>query len=79
MTRRGRATAATSDETPPRYLTLPEASELVRTPVSTLREWISHGRLPAFRPGRRVLVTQGDLVALVSGARVGSALLGGSQ
>jgi excisionase family DNA binding protein len=46
-------------------LTLEEASELVRAPVSTIRFWIWQGKLTAYKPGRTVLVKQAELVALV--------------
>lgn len=46
-------------------LTLTEAAELIRTPVSTLRHWIYIGRLKSYRPGRVVLVRESELLALV--------------
>jgi excisionase family DNA binding protein len=49
----------------PRYLTIEEAAELARTPVKSVRVWIYDGRLPSFRPGKRVLIRRDDLVALI--------------
>lgn len=51
------------------FLTLPEASEEIRTPVRTLRLWIAQGRLVSYRPGRRVLVKREELIALVESTR----------
>lgn len=53
--------------TRPRFLTLEEAGELARTPVKSIRLWISSGRLRGFKPGRRVLVREADLLALIEG------------
>lgn len=40
----------------PDYFTTTELSELIRTPVETLRWWRAHGQGPeSFRLGRRVL------------------------
>ncbi len=52
----------------PRYLTLKEASEIARTPASTLRKWIWQGRLQAFKPGRNVLIKENDLIELIEEA-----------
>lgn len=48
---------------------LEEAAAWCRVPVKTVRWWISTGKLPSFRPGRRVLVRRDDVVALVEGAK----------
>jgi predicted DNA-binding transcriptional regulator AlpA len=49
-----------------RLLTLPEAAELLRRPVNTLRHWRFAGTGPAsFRMGRRVMYREEDLVAWV--------------
>jgi excisionase family DNA binding protein len=48
-----------------RFLTLAEASALIRTPAETLRYWIWQGRLTAYKPGRAVLLREADLLALV--------------
>jgi excisionase family DNA binding protein len=49
----------------PTFLTLQEASALVRVPAETIRYWIWQGRLVAFKPGRAVLVREAELLALV--------------
>jgi excisionase family DNA binding protein len=53
------------------YLTLDQAAEFCSTPLATLRFWISTNKLPAFKPGRRVLVRQADLLELIEGSAVG--------
>lgn len=47
------------------FLTLPEAAEIARASVNTLRFWIREGRLPASKPGRRVLVERSALIAFL--------------
>lgn len=55
------------------FVDLAEASRLAgNTPVPTLREWISKGRLAAYKPGRRVLLKRLEVLALVERARVGA-------
>lgn len=56
----------------PPLLTLPAAAQIVEPPipVKTLRRWVADGRLPAYRPGRRVLVRREDLLALIESAPV---------
>jgi excisionase family DNA binding protein len=57
------STPATSS-TPSELLTLPEAAELLRAPVATLRYWRHLGSGPrSFRLGRRVLYRHDDLQA----------------
>jgi excisionase family DNA binding protein len=41
--------------TPPSYLTLTEAAELMSVSVRTVRRRISDGTIPAYRCGRRVI------------------------
>jgi excisionase family DNA binding protein len=48
-----------------RYLTLAQAAERVATPAESIRYWVHTGRLPAFKPGRQVLVREADLDAFV--------------
>jgi excisionase family DNA binding protein len=50
----------------PEYMTVLEAAEMLRTPVSTLYQW-RHKRMgpPASRVGRRLLYKRDDLVAWV--------------
>ncbi|RAV34765.1 helix-turn-helix domain-containing protein [Corynebacterium heidelbergense] len=50
------------------YLSLHEASELGYGGYSTLRKYISDGRLPHHRLGRRIRVRRGDLDALLTSA-----------
>lgn len=46
-----------------RLLTVEEAAESVHRPVSTIRRWISEGRLNvAGRQGRRALIRESDLL-----------------
>jgi excisionase family DNA binding protein len=51
--------------TRPRYLTLREAAEIVRTAPETIRYWIWQGRLKGYKPGRSVLVREDELHALI--------------
>jgi excisionase family DNA binding protein len=51
----------------PRYLLLPEAAELARASVSSVRYWIQCGKLKAHRPGRRVLIAADDLERFLAG------------
>jgi excisionase family DNA binding protein len=43
------------------FFMLEEVSAYMRTPVSSIRQWIRDGKLPSVRPGRRRLVRVGDL------------------
>jgi excisionase family DNA binding protein len=52
------------------FLTLDEIAVITRAPLSSVRGWIRHGRLPATRPGRRVLVRRADLDAFLAAAAV---------
>ncbi len=57
------------------FLLLTECAELARVPVSTVRHWISIGRLRSVRPGRRRMVRRDDLEAFLSeppGSETGS-------
>lgn len=51
----------------PRYLLVPEAAEYARTPVKSIRHWIADGRLQHYRPARRVLIREDDLLAFIEG------------
>jgi excisionase family DNA binding protein len=60
------APSGTSSE----LLTLPEAAELLRAPVATLRYWRHLGSGPrSFRLGRRVLYRRDDVQAWVDAQR----------
>ena len=48
-------------------ITLKEASEIMRTPVETIRYWIWKGRLKKTKPGRFVFVREADVRALLKG------------
>ena len=50
-------------------LTLDEAALLLRTPTRTLRRWIRNGRIPAYKPGRRLLLLRRDLLEFVRGQK----------
>jgi excisionase family DNA binding protein len=53
-----------------RYLTLKQAAEVCATSPETIRFWCHVGKLPAFKPGRQVLVKEADLVALIEASNV---------
>jgi excisionase family DNA binding protein len=47
-------------------LLLTEVATEARVSVSTVRHWISIGKLPTVRPGRRRMVRRADLDALLA-------------
>jgi len=55
-----------------RYLTLAQAAERISTPAETVRYWVHLGKLPAFKPGRQVLVRETDLDAFVEASAYGA-------
>ncbi|MDB6136899.1 MAG: transcriptional regulator, MerR family [Verrucomicrobiales bacterium] len=64
------AVSAPPTSTPSDLLTLPEAAELLRAPVATLRYWRHLGSGPrSFRLGRRVLYRRDDVQAWVDAQR----------
>jgi len=48
------------------FLYIEEVARECRTGVSSVRAWISSGRLRSIRPGRRLLVAQHDLDAFLA-------------
>lgn len=60
----------------PKFLTLDEVAEVSRSSVATVRFWIRAGKLPAHKPGRRVLVRESDLIAFLTGAPLNAASTG---
>ncbi len=54
------------------YLTLKAAAARVSTSPETVRYWIHLGKLPAFKPGRQVLVRTADLEAFVESSAIGA-------
>jgi excisionase family DNA binding protein len=62
---------------PSKYLFLEEVAEEARVSLSTVRHWISTGKLRSVKPGRRRMVAREDLDALLRGAKpAGSACIG---
>ena len=56
------------------YLTLPEASELIRTPTGTLYQWRTKKiGPPSMKVGRRVLYKRSDLDAWLDSITTSSA------
>jgi excisionase family DNA binding protein len=53
-----------------KYMTLEEASEYSRIPVSSLRKKINDGELAAFKPGKSVLIDIKDLEIFIKRAKV---------
>jgi excisionase family DNA binding protein len=51
-------------------LLVEEVAREMRVPVTTVRWWIRTGKLPASRPGRRLVVRRSDLEALLSAKSV---------
>lgn len=54
-----------------RYLTVDETAERTHAGVSSVRQWIRTGRLSAYRPGRRVLIPEAEVMELIRSHRVG--------
>lgn len=48
-------------DTATEYLLLDEIATALRAPLSSVRHWISTGKLRSIRPGRRRLVRRADL------------------
>lgn len=46
-------------------LSIPEAAAAVRVSVPCIRAWLSKGRLPRIKAGRRTLVAKASLLALL--------------
>lgn len=57
-------------EAAPEHLLLEEAARLARVSTSTVRYWVTIGRLPSTKPGRRRVVRRADLEALLAGKAV---------
>jgi excisionase family DNA binding protein len=55
-----------------KYITLEQASEISQIPVSTLRKRITEGVLPAYKPGRGILIDPRDLDLLIKRSKVNS-------
>jgi excisionase family DNA binding protein len=51
-------------------LNVEEVAHEMRVPVATVWWWIRTGKLPAAKPGRRLLVRRSDLEALLSATLV---------
>jgi excisionase family DNA binding protein len=50
------------------YLYVWQVAQMLGVPIQSVRQWIREGRLPATRPGRRVLVRRRDIDALLRGS-----------
>lgn len=46
-------------------LSVPEAAELLRVSQACIRAWLSRGRLPRIKAGRRTLISRASLAALL--------------
>ncbi|MBK8169667.1 MAG: helix-turn-helix domain-containing protein [Sandaracinaceae bacterium] len=44
-----------------RFYLIPEIAQIARTSIATVRDWITDGKLPSTKPGRRRLVSERDL------------------
>lgn len=56
----------------PAVLTLPDVAERLQVSTSTVRNWVADGRLPAWRQGSVVRVTEEALAAFVAGVGSGA-------
>ena len=52
------------------YLTFEQAAARLQTKPETVRYWVWAGKLPAYKPGRRVLIRESDLIVLIEASRV---------
>lgn len=52
-----------------RMLMIEEVAERCRTNVSTVRHWLRHGKLTKLKPGKRVLVRESEVNALLAAAQ----------
>jgi excisionase family DNA binding protein len=50
----------------PTYLTIEEAAATARVPKATVYAWVGERRLPSYRPGKRVLIAQRDLLDFIA-------------
>jgi excisionase family DNA binding protein len=50
-----------------RYLLVEEVASIARTTPSTVRFWLSTGKLRSTRPGRRRLIAEDDLRLFLTG------------
>ena len=60
-------------------LFLDEVAQETRASISTVRHWVSTGKLPSVRPGRRRMVRRADLERFVEGPRPAHADRGPSR
>jgi excisionase family DNA binding protein len=56
------------------WLTVPEAARYLHMPEGSLRNRISDGRIPSYKPAGRVLVRKSELETLALSTRRGRAL-----
>jgi excisionase family DNA binding protein len=61
------ATVSAFQKQGPKFMTIPEVAEAARVPVNTVYAWIASGKLPSSKPGRRRLIREDVLDALLSG------------
>src|SRR5579872_832653 len=62
---------------PERYLTVPQAAQILSVHPSTIRRWIDQGRLPAYRLGpKRIAVRAHDLTGVIAPRSAGSEIGG---
>lgn len=54
----------------PIFLLVDEAAVIARTTVATIRWWVQVGKLPATKPGRRVLIRRDILIRFLDGEHV---------
>jgi excisionase family DNA binding protein len=59
----------TAAEKAKKYMTLVQASEHTQIPVKTLRKKISLGLLPAYKPGKCILIDPKELEIFIRKAR----------
>lgn len=53
----------------PEYITVPEAAEIARAPITTIRHWLTVGKLPSYKPGRHQLLRKDQLLAFIEGTQ----------
>jgi excisionase family DNA binding protein len=61
------------------FLLVEEVASEMRTTIWAVRYWIRTGKLPAFRPGKRLLVRRNDMLAMQAAMAVKPTVAGVAQ
>jgi excisionase family DNA binding protein len=61
---------ASAADTRPTFATVDEVSREIGYEIATIRGWVRDGVLPAYQPGRKILIRWSDLDAFIESKRV---------